>query len=282
MCLLLNALSVYGGQADCDLGSDQLSTAKKVQIRTVYDGDTVELADGRKVRLIGINTPEVERKANRQKGFKGTSAEPGAGDAKAFLDRWQRRSILLLVGKQRKDRYGRILGHIFDGNGRNLTAEMLSKGLGFLVTVPPNDGFSNCYAFSAAEAAKNSLGVWGLPYHRTRTTTMPRDLKGGFGRFRGKIERIYVNSKVIWIDLIGDISLRVSRKDQSYLEGEVLERILTAVDEKRVLMLPHIDFSGWLMDRTQWGKKSQQQVESGKRKRWQMNIRHRNHWALSS
>ena len=28
-------------------------------VKTVYDGDTVQLEDGRKIRLLGINTPEV-------------------------------------------------------------------------------------------------------------------------------------------------------------------------------------------------------------------------------
>ena len=34
-------------------------TVELVQIRYVHDGDTLVLADNRKVRLIGINTPEL-------------------------------------------------------------------------------------------------------------------------------------------------------------------------------------------------------------------------------
>lgn len=29
-------------------------------VRKVYDGDTVQLTDGRKIRLLSINTPEIE------------------------------------------------------------------------------------------------------------------------------------------------------------------------------------------------------------------------------
>ncbi len=40
-------------------GENQNSLREKVTIKKVYDGDSVLLADGREVRLLGIDAPEV-------------------------------------------------------------------------------------------------------------------------------------------------------------------------------------------------------------------------------
>ncbi|MFH7572534.1 thermonuclease family protein, partial [Pseudomonas syringae group genomosp. 7] len=47
------------------------------QVQRVVDGDTLKLADGRSLRMIGLNTPET--------GKKGQSAEPIAEAAKRRL-----------------------------------------------------------------------------------------------------------------------------------------------------------------------------------------------------
>ncbi len=46
-------------------------------VQKVYDGDTVLLTDGRKIRLVGINTPEIEHP--RQ------AAQAGGGAALQWL-----------------------------------------------------------------------------------------------------------------------------------------------------------------------------------------------------
>ena len=51
---------------------------ENVVIRSVTDGDTLVLNDGRKVRLLGINTPEL--------GFGGEASEPYAVDAKDYVE----------------------------------------------------------------------------------------------------------------------------------------------------------------------------------------------------
>lgn len=273
-CLYLWLSTHVALGSDCHLTNEQQQSLPVVTIAKVYDGDTVELADGRKVRFIGINTPEVQREDR--------PAEPVADQAKHSLMPWQGKKAYLLVGEEDKDRYGRVLGHLFALDGSNITAKLLAEGAGFTVAIPPNDDYLACYRRSATIARQANRGVWASSYHRVRTTSLAADLKGGFGRYRGKIERIYVSKKVIWVDMFGDISLRIARKDQFYLKGEVLSRLLKAVDEGTVLKLPQLEFTGWLVDRTNWGKKMVKKIQSGKRKRWQMNIRHRNHWRLSN
>lgn len=47
-------------QAEC--GSPIVETA---QLKHVYDGDTIKLKDGRHVRVLGINTPEIDHGEER-------------------------------------------------------------------------------------------------------------------------------------------------------------------------------------------------------------------------
>ena len=51
--LLSGLVVVQGGVSACE----REGTAQRIGLRYVTDGDTLVLADGRRVRLIGINTP---------------------------------------------------------------------------------------------------------------------------------------------------------------------------------------------------------------------------------
>ena len=227
LCALLLSSSLW---ANCDL-SPAKGGIETVYVAEVYDGDTVLLRGGRKVRLIGINTPETAKPDK--------AAEPLAVEAYQWLQAWRGKKLYLQVGEDGKDRYGRTLGHLFDTDGNNITAGMLLKGLGFPVTFPPNVAYESCYAAQAHHAASQGVGVWRHPYYRLRDAANRQELKGGFGRFWGKIEKVYVGRKAIWIDLYGEITLRVAKKDRSYLLGSgadsaVLNQILAAVDAGKV------------------------------------------------
>lgn len=268
------ALAAWAGGDACDLLAPQLSALTAVSVTQVFDGDTLQLKDGRKVRLIGVNTPELAHHDRPE--------EPLGKAAAEMLQRWQGKSLKLQVGQESRDRYGRVLGHVFSLQGENITARLLAEGLGFPVTIPPNTAFADCYRNAARHAEQQGKGVWHHGYFRWRSPSLEADLKGGFGRYRGQIERVKVTQKVIWIDFVGDLSLRIARQDLSYVEGGVLNRLLQAVDERRVARLPQLEVSGWVVDRTQWGAKMAQQVAAGKRNRWQLSIRHRNHWQWST
>ncbi len=68
-------------------------------VSRVIDGDTVELGDGRSVRLVGIDTPEV--------------GECGSDQATANLERLiLRQRVRLTISDEDKDRYGRLLRYV--------------------------------------------------------------------------------------------------------------------------------------------------------------------------
>ena len=73
-------------------------------VKYVHDGDTVKLIDGRKVRLIGINAPEVARENRKAEDY----ALP-ARDLLIALLLKHNNHIQLVHGVESKDHYQRLL-----------------------------------------------------------------------------------------------------------------------------------------------------------------------------
>ncbi|MBL4743158.1 MAG: thermonuclease family protein, partial [Cycloclasticus sp.] len=97
----------------------------------VVDGDTVILDGGEKVRLLGINTPEL--------GFHGKPVEAGALAAKSLLQQWVlNKQVSVVRDVERKDHYGRTLAHLFIEGSGHINVLMLQSGLATLSLHPPN------------------------------------------------------------------------------------------------------------------------------------------------
>ena len=97
---------------------------ERVQAVYVFDGDTLKLEDGRRVRLRGINTPELNQK--------GAPPSPFAIEARDTLQgllESGRHTLLLQYGAERRDHYGRLLAHAFLENGDNIAVHLLQQGL---------------------------------------------------------------------------------------------------------------------------------------------------------
>ena len=124
----------------------------------MIDGDTVELADGRLVRYIGIDTPEVRRRvADRWV----VDPEP-FGEAAAEANRqWvQGKNVRLEYDVQTRDRFGRLLAYVFVGDIM-VNAELLRDGFAQPLTIPPNVRYAERFRGLAAEARRARRGLWG-------------------------------------------------------------------------------------------------------------------------
>jgi micrococcal nuclease len=119
----------------------------------VADGDTVTLDTGQKVRLLGIDAPEMEKT--------GQPADFLAHKAKKVLaDLVQGKRVRLEYDRLRYDRYGRTLAYLFLPDGTNLSREMVRQGLAHVYTVPPNMRFREELLEAQREAIKAHRGVW--------------------------------------------------------------------------------------------------------------------------
>jgi endonuclease YncB( thermonuclease family) len=175
----------------------------------VYDGDSLRLEDGRKLRLIGIDTPELGRDSAPDR----PGAEPARARLRRLLDARAGR-VLLRPGIEPSDRYGRRLVHLYLPDGRNLARLMLAEGLGFAVAVPPNLRHLDCYFDAEGRARSARRGLWrGDP--AIQAIDLPASAEG-FHLIRGRIRRVGNSRRALWLNLHGGLALRVDSPDLQY------------------------------------------------------------------
>ena len=144
---LLAATPLYAGTLSIT------ENAYWVKVQKVYDGDTFRTDKGEKIRLLGINTPEIARDTEPGEPF-----GPEAGDALRKLIAGQ--TVRLTFDIEKKDRYGRTLAQVYLRNGTWINKEMLELGMAHVYTFPPN--LKHATELHAAEriARVQSLGIW--------------------------------------------------------------------------------------------------------------------------
>jgi micrococcal nuclease len=156
-------------------------------VRRVIDGDTIELSDGRLVRYIGVDAPEVRRR----------QGEAWVKDPEPFAQAATKANRRLVAGKtvrlerdaQTHDRYGQLLAYVYveprpgtagpggilsdPERGRQaesresrrvgevmVNAELLRLGLAQPLTIPPNVKHAERFRMLAQEARQARRGLW--------------------------------------------------------------------------------------------------------------------------
>jgi micrococcal nuclease len=130
--------------------------AEKHTVRNVYDGDTLTLTDERRVRLLGIDTPEIKEK------------QPYAEEAKAYTkDRCNKKDIWLSFEPRgdKEDHYGRLLAFVWVEQGGQYLC--INEGIveaGYARAYHPGKGNKlhnwDLMVELQSEAKKARRGVW--------------------------------------------------------------------------------------------------------------------------
>lgn len=218
--------------------------AEIARVQYVHDGDTLILDDRRKVRLIGIDTPEL--------GRDGRPDQPWAVAARDALRRLLANHgsrVQLRFDQERHDRYGRLLAHLYLMDGRSVEAWLLEQGLALQLVVPPNTGNLACYRRAEQAARQARRGLWSHPRYQVRDShALPRTA-AGLRIVRGRVGRIGQGRYNVWLDLPGGVALRIPRSDLEFFDGLDLQSLRGREVEAR----------GWLQRR---------------KGEWRMTIRH--------
>lgn len=182
-------------------------------VEYVHDGDSLRLSDGRKVRIIGINTPELAREDN--------PAEPYALRARDHLRGLLKpqSKIKLRWGRERKDRYGRTLAHVFLSNGENVSQRLLTEGLAMALTVPPNLWQWDCYQLAEQNARKSKRGLWSHQRFQISAAKHLDSNTRGFRQVSGVVKRVGFSKSSIWLNLDANFAIRIKRSDLEYFNG---------------------------------------------------------------
>ncbi len=181
------------------------------RVARILDGDTLALADGAIVRLVGIRAPKPP-----PEGPPGRRWSEAARDALAALARG--RTVRLGYGGRRLDRHGRILAHLFrDDDGVWLQGAMLARGLARVYGFRDNRARLRALLAIEAEARAARRGIWADPAYAVRRAG-PDLARGRFSLVEGRVRRaaevrgrVYLNFGDDWRR---DFTVRIAPRDR--------------------------------------------------------------------
>ncbi|OGD86495.1 hypothetical protein A2Z23_00015, partial [Candidatus Curtissbacteria bacterium RBG_16_39_7] len=130
--------------------------ARLVEVKRAIDGDTIELVGGQRVRYIGIDTPELDKRDC----YSSEAAE---------------RNKELVVGKfvrlekdvSETDKYGRLLRYVYAVDKKNKTEifvneQLINEGFALTLTLPPDVAFAEKFVEEERQARKHKIGLWSI------------------------------------------------------------------------------------------------------------------------
>lgn len=131
-----------------------------VTVERVTDGDTIRVSGGdfddENVRLIGIDTPEVEGPYTDAECF-GTKAS-----ARARTLMPEGSEVELVLDVQTRDRFDRVLAYVYRArDGLFVNAAMVRGGFATAITIPPNVEHAVRFRRLEREARDDGRGLWG-------------------------------------------------------------------------------------------------------------------------
>ncbi|MCW8195346.1 thermonuclease family protein [Proteobacteria bacterium 005FR1] len=211
---------------------------ERVRLSAVHDGDTLRLTDGRRVRLLAINAPELATDGKAEQPLARASREA----AEAFFADTE--LVHLSFESRRTDRYGRILAHVTHPSGRNLESYLVRQGLALPLAVPPDMAYARCLQELAEEARRERRGLWRTDYWQPLPATRLEGVQAQFRVLCGEISKVDLQ-KDVWLELEGDLVIRIDRDDLPHFRG-------SRFDPGRAETWPGrgIRVSGWLQDRS--------------------------------
>ena len=163
--------------AGCDL-----PIAATGRVRSVIDGRTVVLEDGREVRLAALEVAPIATPADHgpERDRAGRAAQ------RALAELAVGRDVVLRRAAPAPDRYGRIIafGAIAqDGAERSLQHELVAKGHARLAARIDASACLGDLRASERAARGASLGLWGDPDYSVQRAEKPADIAMRRGRF---------------------------------------------------------------------------------------------------
>ncbi|MDO9104202.1 MAG: thermonuclease family protein [Methylovulum sp.] len=178
------------------------------RVKTVYDGDTLVLEDGRKIRLLGINTPEV---AHRNQ-----PADAGGEEAKQWLiDKLKNTAVRLETSAEKTDKYGRTLAHVFTENKDHINLQLVEAGLASVNLYPPNLLYAKALVAAEEQAQQAGRGLWQRPeYAPIPVAAFSAANYPGYQwrRLTGNVTGLRDTRKFVYLEFSRQFDVRIERQ----------------------------------------------------------------------
>ncbi len=144
LCLILSSVLLIGATE---------VVPKWINVKWVSDGDSIVLRDGRHVRYIGINAPEIDHDNHRVEAF-------GYAAKKYNQSLVRSKKVRLEFDKKQHDRYGRLLAYIFLLDGTFINKKMIEKGYAHVLHRRPNIKYDGVLLKAQRDAMSSKQGIW--------------------------------------------------------------------------------------------------------------------------
>lgn len=180
-----------------------VASAEPLRVTAVLDGDTLELEDGRRVRLAGIEAAKPPRSAAPADGRVWPLAEAAT---RALSDLALGRRVVV-HGPVPVDRHGRLLAHLVREDGLWLQSAMLVRGLARVHTRPDARAYA-AELLAGEDAARNAgRGMWRSRVYAVRDAGDPEELardRDGFQLAEGVVLAVSKTGGEAWLDFGAD------------------------------------------------------------------------------
>ena len=146
LIVLILLIQLYNGESVENKQSEDIATAQKDVVVHIVDGDTFDIASGKRVRLIGIDTPE--------------RGEYFYKEAKERLrELVENKEVILKKDISETDRYGRLLRHVYLDDVW-INKLMIEEGYARFVTYPPDVNHVEVFKKAQEKAREDGVGLW--------------------------------------------------------------------------------------------------------------------------
>jgi micrococcal nuclease len=138
-----------------------------ILVKRAVDGDTLLLENGERVRLIGIDTPEMHeskklyRDSERSKQDTKTIQEMGKRAAEFTRNLVEGKPVRLEFDVEKYDKYKRLLAYVYlVSDGTFVNARIIEEGYASVMTYPPNVKHTDEFVKLYRQARENNRGLW--------------------------------------------------------------------------------------------------------------------------
>lgn len=141
---------------------------QKAFVERAVDGDTLKLSDGRRVRLIGVDTPELHYSEKLLRDSRRTHRdikaiqEMGRQAAEFTRQLCEGKIVRIETDVRKFDKYGRTLAYIYLEDGTFINAKIVEAGYGQVMTIPPDVKYADYFLKLQREAREGHKGLWAV------------------------------------------------------------------------------------------------------------------------
>ncbi len=210
---LKSLLSLYlsfliAGQAIAKEACQPNEYHSQVKVAQVIDGDTVKLESGQFVRLIGIDTPEINHDNLEQ-------SEPLAVAAQAYLKQLigPDLQVSMVLDKALLDPYNRMLAHLFNHKNENIQQKLVENGYADAHVYGENSLFWQCYYQAEISARQKNKGIWQYPQFQPKAVSGIYKSHSYSYEWQGRLDRVFEKNNTLWLVLANKLYVGITKPD---------------------------------------------------------------------